>query len=54
MSDIKQARSTNAKWYFLSTIVLAVDEKQKEKHYIVDGQQCLTTLTILLALSPRE
>jgi uncharacterized protein with ParB-like and HNH nuclease domain len=50
MSDIKQARSTNAKWYFLSTIVLAVDEKQKDKHYIVDGQQRLTTLTILLAV----
>jgi hypothetical protein len=51
MSDIKRAKTNSAKWYFLSTIVLAIDESEGvKKHYIVDGQQRLTTITILLAV----
>ncbi|KAL0485734.1 DBP3 [Acrasis kona] len=51
MNDLKQAKENGVLWYFLSTIVLSLDRDKSNKHYIVDGQQRLTTLTILMAVS---
>ncbi len=50
LNDIIEAKNKNIEKYRLGTIILhnGKDKDNKEKHYIVDGQQRLTTLSILM------
>lgn len=48
LTDITTARSNKDSWYFLSSIVLTL--KEPSRYDVVDGQQRLTSLTIILSV----
>jgi len=48
--DIFDAMSSNEKQYFLGSIILQEHEHDKNKYYLVDGQQRISSLAILMAV----
>jgi uncharacterized protein with ParB-like and HNH nuclease domain len=48
--DIFDAMSNNEKQYFLGSIILQEHEHEKNKYYLVDGQQRISALAILMAV----
>ena len=48
--DIFDAISSDEKQYFLGSIILQEDEHEKNKYYLVDGQQRISALAILMAV----
>jgi len=46
--DIFDAMSSNEKQYFLGSIILQEHEHDKNKYYLVDGQQRISSLAILM------
>jgi len=48
--DIFDAMNGNQSQYFLGSIVLQKDEKEKNKNYLVDGQQRICALAILMGV----
>ena len=47
--DIKEAIESNSSHY-IGTVVLSKCASDPKKYYVVDGQQRLTTITLLIAL----
>lgn len=48
--DIFDAMNNNENQYFLGSIILQEHEQQKNKYYLVDGQQRISALAILMAV----
>lgn len=48
--DIFDAINSNEKQYFLGSIILQEHEHDKNKYYLVDGQQRISSLAILMAV----
>jgi len=48
--DIFDAVNSNEKQYFLGSIILQEHEHDKNKYYLVDGQQRMSSLAILMAV----